>query len=511
MIRPGMPRVVAVAALASLSSCSSVTVEKLEVGGSPIVGRYPYALSRTSFTVTATVSLTSCGATQDDPKKDIYRPILGLTEVITATPVFEADPEQVYDVPYDQLRRVFGKETNVTVTRNGNGTLSGINATVNDQVGPGVVAAIQTAVKIAAGVAVPALGAAELVQTVAKTGSKGGVMNARAGRRTRMVTTVKHHTPPPTFCSAAVTAALKAIDEKTRDATAKAAADVKAKATSPSPDIAKDQADVVRLQSENRLTRTVRLTWTPTPGTGREPTLRVSRSLDIYQDVIAAWLSADGRSWFEQESAAPGSTTTRGTGPAATAAFLVTQPLIVSLELKAFTVGGPLRQATGTPAAGDLTQERPDGIVIRDPAQGVLRLCRGACSPSDQELHDVSGEIAPPVAVAVGQFGRMFVFHLKNRLFENSTFAIALAADGSISSVGNHTAGTLAAGLGTLGDAGTAAVTNTAAYNTALAARNTNALNGAALTGTLNKDLADCITNQELARKAGAVPIGTCG
>jgi len=110
----------------------------------------------------------------------------------------------------------------------------------------------------------------------------------------------------------------------------------------------------------------------------------------------------------------------------------------------------------------------------------------------------------------VPQFGRYVVLPLTNGLFQNSNLVVALNPDGSIASLGNHSTGTLAAGLGVAGQIGDQFATSAKARNDAMAAANAAAATSAAAMDVANKTLADCLTQQAAIKAAGGTPIGSC-
>ena len=105
----------------------------------------------------------------------------------------------------------------------------------------------------------------------------------------------------------------------------------------------------------------------------------------------------------------------------------------------------------------------------------------------------------------------------RNVALQNTSVAIALAADGTITSLGTHDQSIGNSVLGTVGTdvqgvASAYAARNTAigAANTATGAANTAAQNSVQWADTVNKALADCLTQQKAIIQAGVTPLTSC-
>lgn len=475
----------ALVAVVPVTGCTSLEATHVASEGErvPTVGNFIYALPKTSFIVTGSVTLNGCSAVKAFGKRD-YRPSLDLTETFAVTPIVEADEDAQYAIPYDKLR-TFLKETQVTLTLNANKTFGGINAAVNDQAGPILLSGLLAAVKVAGGLGVPATPAQQLFH---------GTLSPELLKLLRRTIKLRRaEPPPPTYCTDEVLNALKQIDADNQKIYAQTGSDANAKATIPNPNIAKWQSEIAQLRRDYGLNRTFNLVWSPAledgADDGHNDTLL--KSLDVYGSLIATWLNPAGRAWYANEAV-------NGSKPGFHA---VHDPIIAQLVVRHWTMGQPLTVDTRKAIdAGDL--------VLRDPAIAELRLCRNSCS-SEGGI-EASSDLASPIAVNLPQFGRYVVLPLKNQIFENSSLTVQVNPDGSIASIGNHSTGTLATNLATVGQIGDQLATNAKAGNDAIAAANSvNAANAAAV-DIANKTLADCLAQQAAVKAAGGTPIGTC-
>ncbi|WP_143787639.1 hypothetical protein [Paraburkholderia phenazinium] len=456
-----------------LTACTELRVDPLPAGSEPTTGDFVYSLPRTTLQITGSITLNSCTAFNIDGK-GAYEPGWDISETVTVTPIYEADPDAQYQVPYDTLRSLW-KETSVTITSAGNKTITGLNGVVNDQVGSAVLAAGLAAVQIVGGLGVVSVptAAAEKLAAVEKN-------------------TTAHLAKAPAYCSPSVTAALDRINQDMEKIHSDAIADAKQKSTVANPEITSLQSEIARLQAETFLTRRFSVVWSPSFTDSQIATATktiISQSLPLYGTYIQDWLSDDGKKWLADNSKS-------------SKALALTSPVIIQVELNTWTMGP---QPPATP------QTQTTSLVLRDPALGTLRACRGSCvSSAPATLTEVTGDLTTPVTLAFGQFGRSLVLPLKNQVFENSSLALLVNADGSLSSQGNHSTPTLATGLGTAGQIGTTIGTNQTNRNTSITAQNTAEATNASAVDTANKTLADCLSEQQAVRAAGGTPIGVC-
>lgn len=253
--------------------------------------------------------------------------------------------------------------------------------------------------------------------------------------------------------------------------------------------IAADQADIAVATKTGGIVRSFRVVWTPQVGDLPTATTTGTRILDFPVDltpVVKPWLDPAYADWFV--------TPRNETLPAVQA---VKRAMTIRLALDGWTLGNDLPAIAAEPNVGSLGH--PAGLVVRDPALATVRLCRGACTDERGRVVDTTDDLQPPSRMALSQLGRMDVLPLSSGLFDKSNLVVALNADGSIASLGTQLSNTAATNLATVGqiaDAITSGRTN----------RNAQAIAAANYADTVNKALADCLTQQEIIRKAGATP-----
>jgi hypothetical protein len=430
--------------------------------------------------ITGSLTLSGCSAVDDDGH-GTYRPSLDINQTFAVLAVSEADENEQYAIQYEKLR-TWMKDTQVTVTYNPNKTLGGVNAVVNDQVGPTALAAALAAVKIAGGLSVPAVPSERF--SLAST-----LLSKRLFKKQSAAAKV--------FCTTPVLQALRQIDADNNSIYEQSVKDADAKAAIPSPKIARWNAEIAELQRDVGLVRSFTLYWSPTsadsvPSQGQVAIFQ--RDLDLYASLIKTqWLNDEGRAWYDDagNSSVPGYAA-------------VHDPIVVQLSVLRWTMGSAARD----PRTGKIMPVPTDGLVLRDPAVGTLRLCRGACSSETNP--QAATDLAAPAAVNISQLGRYIVLPLKNQVFENSNLVVALNADGTIASLSNHSTGTLATNLATAGQIGDQLATNAAARNSAIKDADAAAAANAAAVDTANKTLADCLTQQAAVKAAGGTPVGNC-
>jgi hypothetical protein len=594
-------KVISVLLAASLlDSCSKLKVDYMPPFSSeqqPLRGSFVYALPMTSITVTGTVTLNDCDriiANEPAPSADLPldadAPPIDIAENLSISAVSVADRTQRYAIPVEELRS-WTKQINVTVATTPNKALQNINSAMTDQIGPAVLATVQAVIAVAGAVAVPA--AAPLTMKQLATADTFALASTKFGS-TKAYKYIKSHprehfkpavlqqkfnispaflqalqnaahevsppqvkTPAPLqVCNSDVDAALHEItdqDAVIQKYLAKSSAQHPttggtAAPTPPAqdPHIVRAQARIAQIIAQYHLARQFSYTWTPSR-TDRDPTssgtslsyYRNSRShLDLFNSIVApAWLSDSGK--VAIASAKSGDQL-----------WAAQQKLVPAIELLIATqtwTGGTQypeeKYVSPMPPITSVPKLQVGGIVVRDPALGVLRTCLGTCrgqlassqqnadigENSDPDANmgfrpisgaddpnnsyiEVTQDIAPALPVQLPQFGRVVIQPLKNGLFETSSVSVALNADGSIASVGNQDSSALSGstGLGAVTSAANAEASAIAARNTAVGAQNTAIMNAASLVDTVNKNLADCLTQQAAILKAGGRPIGSC-
>jgi hypothetical protein len=222
--------------------------------------------------------------------------------------------------------------------------------------------------------------------------------------------------------------------------------------------------------------------------------------------LIRQWLSPDGVKWFEDQSL-------EGKDALWTEAHA---PIVLTLAVDPGTMGIGATKNGKDDKDSAAALDHPEGLVIRDPAAGVLQIGKGNRAASGS-LVETTDDVSPRLSVALPQFGRLIVLPQHTAVFGNSTLSVKLSPDGSIASVGYHNASTAAAGVAGLGNAAGAAsnaiiARNTAigAEYTALGAQNTAKVTQSTFADTVNKALSDCLTSQATIIKSGGTPTVPC-
>jgi hypothetical protein len=292
----------------------------------------------------------------------------------------------------------------------------------------------------------------------------------------------------------------------------------------------KAQARIATLVAQNHLTRQFTATWTPfredlKGNSGKENSFILTKAIDLFGDLVAPyWLTDDGAKAVAANVQKDVVLTD------------LKRPLMLELFVRPWTVGRDYGEAglDGTGAAS-IPEGYPNGIVYRDPALATLRTCLGVCggmlsstssaggmsplAPSsiaagikssdnmENNLIETTADVSPPIQVPVVQLGRIYVQPLRNVLFQTSTAALSVNADGSIASVGTQSSSALAAGFTAATGAANSEASAVAARNTAIGAQNTAATTAASFADTVNKSLADCLTQQTSILKAGGRPV----
>jgi hypothetical protein len=152
----------------------------------------------------------------------------------------------------------------------------------------------------------------------------------------------------------------------------------------------------------------------------------------------------------------------------------------------------------------------PSGVVIRDPAVGVLRACDGECAKDPAAptgATDVTGEIVARAPLTLPQLGQLIELPQKSALFENASLVVKLNADGSISGLGRRSASTAATGLAGVSAVAKDQMAATAAVNTATAASNASRLSEAQFPNAVNQALLTCLDAAAKIRAANGTPV----
>jgi hypothetical protein len=505
-----------------------------------------------------------------------------VTENLTVSSAVVADPEHQYKIPFQKLRG-WTKQVNVTVGTSPNKALLSVNGTMTDQAGPTVLAAVQAVVAIGAAAAIP--GASLVTMPTSELASRATQLKLSSNQRAianafkmnnknfsapeyrsmlalddrqfsilnGLIPEKAAPLPTPaaaTLCNADVHTALSAIKaendiiQKYKPApgaagvaaplpAAGATAPVSGQAGSSSPTdphVVQAQARLTEITSSYKLVRRINFTWTParTEISGYKKgdnLILLSKSIDLYGDIAApAWLTDNGSKLLKQSA---DKDTLAGKQ-----AKILTTPVNLQLAVNAWTVGRDWNDP-GLDGSAASANAPTNGLIVRDPALGLVRTCLGPCTgllvanaagqgvksnvvtASDNPnntITEVTADLAPALPLPLPQLGRFEIEPVEDGLFESSTASATLNADSTVSSVGNQSSNVVAGttGLGAVTASANAEASGIAARNTAVGAVNTAASSAATNVDNLNKALADCLTQQAAILHAGGKPIGSC-
>jgi hypothetical protein len=191
----------------------------------------------------------------------------------------------------------------------------------------------------------------------------------------------------------------------------------------------------------------------------------------------------------------------------------IQNPTDVSIDL--FVNG----RSFGSPTPAALTSSDADGIhglVVRQPALGLLRACLGMCPKSDKyemvapDPTGLNGDIQIPLQVSIPQLGRRWALPLENGFGEDMSLALTVGPDGNLNTLSFQNNSTLGAGLAAIGTAASTYQTSVANRNTAIAAQNAAAAAVAAYPDTVLKSQVDCVQQQTTLLKTDVKPAIGC-
>jgi hypothetical protein len=363
------------------AGCTEIEVHK-HTGGN-ITG-IPYTLPEKSFFISVEYQVTKCDVSSEG---DIL--LFDVSKTVTATPTVRAG-ERFY-IPYASLRNSF-KDTDVTIESFDNSTLKSVSATIEDKSGPAITAAVGTVLRVAALTSSVPLA----VSAVPLTKGRDKYCNSEIIAALDTVAAGKD-APAAPATEAQEKPALAAKAKKA----ATAAKPVNTSTTAVTADMVKRANDVLRSK--------VVVQWTPdkrsmAPGAKRT-------GVRVYPtDLLARWLTKEG------------------------AAKLNAPPKLFTeaiLELDAPMVADTALGATAP------------GLILRQPAHGVLRVCDGLCRDNSIDASDVISATDH----VVPQLGDYLIVPLKNRMFEKQTLAVTMSEDGALQKIGLHTLPSAAAAL----------------------------------------------------------------
>lgn len=466
--------------LTMVSGCAALAVYPLppQANNPPLDGDISYYLPRTAITLSGTTTIKKCDAVWDIQDQQ-YTPAIVVMTTLTPLQSTEPDPDAHYYISYKQSRS-WMKEINYSVTNTPGGMLQTFNGTINDQVGSDIVAAVGTVVQIG-----------------------GAIATAGAGTPREIVKTKERRPEPPVYCTQDVLDGLKGVQAQTDLITQAQAMHPKdaAETAAQSQQIQNAQAEIDADTKKYNLVRSFSFKWVPQARdekTEVAPYKFFAQQMDI-TSVIGPWFTDAGRAWLQSQAGSK-----------------VTSPFLATLAVDERSMGN-----SDSAPLPNHPAKKLDGLLIRDPAKAVLRVCRNA-DPScevtdaaipDNSLVDNTYDIGARLAVVVPQFGRIMRLPEHSALFENANLTVTLNADGSVSTIGYHSVSTAATGANGLGTAAAGVTSGVAARNTAISAVNTAAaaettanINKVQAPDTYNKALADCLTQQKAIRQAGGTP-----
>ncbi|WP_250495408.1 hypothetical protein [Caballeronia sp. GAWG1-1] len=498
--------------------------------------------------------------------------------------VVQADPQERYFVDYSELQK-FWKSTDFTLNTDDNDILQSVNTEASDQTLQIAGATLQSAAQIAGavftgGVSVPVVQAAkskkqnnyvqlsieqnktlspelaEYLRNAKKesSGKKGEPRNAAPKR-------VKE----PLNDTACTDDAFKSwLDVQTQ---AKALKDSK-KTDTPASGVsaASQPADAGITAAANSLvqaTKAISATFIIEPKLRRDQF--VPNTLDndnddlIYREQVdvvdmagriaevgaLAQAKYVGKGWVSINEARP---------------HLIGTQIAFELRLRRWSVGDAASDATSTAGVGP-GEAMPDGttrfegLVVRSPAYGSLKVCVDVCGydvdhtgirivprrdktdnnyvmpTSIQKPYQVVADrpfleqaIVQETSIALPQFGKKIRMPLHNKIGQDGTLQISVASNGSLNLLAFRNNSNVASGISSIGSAGTAYSTAISNKDTAIAARNT-ALNSgitystglytlgadqAGVSDQILKSQADCLAQQSTIIKAGGTPKADC-
>jgi hypothetical protein len=153
----------------------------------------------------------------------------------------------------------------------------------------------------------------------------------------------------------------------------------------------------------------------------------------------------------------------------------------------------------------------PKGFLLRQGPIGLFRICDVACPA---KIRGDATDVLKAEEHVIPQLGQYVVMPLRNRLFENQTLTIGVAADGSITKLGLKSDASAAAAFNTLNTSFDTISKAREAQEKAKAEARSAALNAtkdnAARIAAEQQAIVDCLKAQEALRQLGGVPSGAC-
>jgi hypothetical protein len=528
-------------------------------GDDPPAGSFPYALVRTKLAVSYTLQLTGCGlapAQLSDPNVAS----IGVKVSAATAQTFEADPEQRYYIPTKHLTGLL-KNTSLKITEGADQSLQGLNAEYADQTLQVAGAGLQAAASIAGDVLTGGVPVGKIAAAVVKPAAA----QAEAEYADRFALRKKKKAKPkpapaPVIQTGACTpdAAKKYSDYKTDSDGLPALVQASA-AANPASD-AKVSFETTKVANElNAITVTVVRTLTPkdTPEyvvVGKENQLeKFSEPMDLMTYVRTLWVDSS----FSQKAVQISINRRKAilscpadTAPAADGSYscssspksIARPDGEIDLYVARSTVGTAGHAAGASPASATGDQDadadgKIEGVRIRQPAVGFVRVCEGHCpEPDAQGIVVVAPDgpdfdTAPKTMVSVPQLGKQYRIKMHASVGDDVNVGFVLGPDGSTTSLSLTNNSTAAQGFSAVNSAATAYTAAVTAQNGAITAANgavtaqaglatTNAnlatsaaglaATNAQMSDTKLKAQADCLQQQKTIVQLGATPVTTC-
>lgn len=395
------------AATVLLGGCTSLHVNRINEDTLPAARQgVSYYLPLKQFRIDTAFEVRGCASTSQGPKLS-YRTLAKVSE--SQVP----DLAERYAISYEKLAAMT-KTTNLTVTTSELGLLVSLNAKATDQTGPILASIAGTAFSIARGVALsgmgkilsmPAPGAAgpcdevaARVQALEK--AEAGLVKAQAKDEQRAAA-VGARTKASAALKLAEAKLKDARDAKDPEAISLAEKDVKVK-TAAFAAAEKDVADLGAFeaadkaeevaQAKARLSVTRAMYWTPGVADAGKP-LAIQAARDSLEAI---------------------------TLPSELAGQLVAQASLTSLP------GGELAKEPGKGQAFTSS----DGIVYRQPAYVMLRVCGGTCEAGGSNGALGGDGVAYAGVHAIPQLGVKATLPFSNGLFEDNLLNVTFGESG---------------------------------------------------------------------------------
>ncbi|WP_241011653.1 hypothetical protein [Burkholderia sp. Ac-20392] len=447
-----------------LSSCTSVYSVKRPDDSSPIYG-IPYSLPQKIYIVSAKYTITQCELLKDGSLQ------VQANKQITITSETQPDPSERYYIPYSSLRNFF-KDTDLTVENFDNSTLKSINATITDKTGPTITAVVGTALRIAS--------------------LAGGVTLTDAGSNP----TTKD------MCNADVLKALSAQRKSQAPGSGKTKS-----ATKPASASAADAASATQAaaapDSSSATTFSTVFVWRPQLGSTADPKHSEITGHFYPRQILKKWLTPLGYKALNNKDQNQDTIEIPNASD-----DVILRSLKTELRIDPVV---PQKKTT-------LDNASVEGIILREPAYGLLQACDEVCPDPTPSGADSSGYSTHGVfhvsEETVPQLGSYVILPLRNRMFETQTATIALSSDGAINKLGlksNAIAPEAASTANTDLDALQKARDARKKARTDAAAADANAAQDAAKQVTNdNKAISDCLSAQKAVREANGTVVGKC-